>query len=556
MKKKKTLYILLSVLLGVLLVLEGVPYFVNVYLNANADRLVSDMITRTNDFSGHKVKIGNIRLDYDYRGTYLELDSVAIYPEEQVEENKVRIDLMADRILISGFRWRSLVFDNAIVLDSAQLKGLYIQSTSPSLDSLQLKEDSTSSRKKGKDYKSIKVNHINVQNLNLENRDMATDSLRLEIAGLNLNAGEFELTSEDLANDQALFGVGDIEGSIAKAAVHFNESRNVVVAKGMTIDKANKSLKIDSVGLDNKWDKYRYINDFTKETDWIELERGQLELINMNYEAFLAKGLIEAETLHAKDLKISVFRDKRKPDDTRKRPKMINEIINSIPKDLHLDKIHMENGHVSYEERPDNGVPKSGMIFFDQINADISNITNIPELLEDHSELTLKANARIMGAGKVDLNVTYFLQDSTGKFKMDGMIHSMELPEINAMLRPATQVEIRSGQLQSLAFNINGNDLEGRGELIMKYTNLAIDIRGKSYGKDQNVFQKIGSFLTNKLIIRTENPNKKEELRKGHVYFKRDQSKFIFNYWWKMMLSGMRSTLTGEDEETLRKRTE
>ena len=554
MKKKKWVIFLGAMLLLIVFVLEGVPFLVNLYLNKNANEIVSDLITRTDDFSGHQVKFGQIKLDYDYRGTYLELDSVAIFPAEDLSPNEVKINLLADRILLSGFLWKSLWLDNTITLDSAELRNVRINSLSPSLDSLKLKDKSQAKQSSGKDYKSIQVAHINIRDFAIQNRDVVTDSARLELEGLNVVATDFIITKKDLDQPDALFSVGDIDGSIAHSYIHFNQYRNVLHAEGIQFDKGKRSLEVKAVQLDNKLDKYAYTRSFAKETDWIELIKGSVKLVNMNYDAYFRKNLIESEKLVIADMEINVFRDKRKPDDTRKRPKMINEIIKSIPKDLHVDVIQVDNGYVSYEERPDNDGPVAGKIFFDQINAKIINITNVPEMLDMHNELTLKATASIMGEGKVDLNVTYFLQDSTGRFTMDGSIRNMEITAINPMLRPATQVEARSGVIDEMTFDINANDLEGTGNLVMKYHDLAIDIRGKSYGKGQNIFQKIGSFLTNKLVIRSENPGPKGELKEGTVYFKRDQSKFIFNYWWKLVLSGMRSTLTGEDEEALRKR--
>src|SRR5690606_32125793 len=89
---------------------------------------------------------------------------------------------------------------------------------------------------------------------------------------------------------------------------------------------------------------------------------------------------------------------------------------------------------------------------------------------------------------------------------------------------------------------------------IFQYENLEIEILDKNFGRDQTVFQRIGSFLANKLVIKSQNPDRKGELRKGDVYYLRDQNKFIFKYWWELVLSGLKSTITGDDEEDLRKK--
>lgn len=556
MKFKKIVVFLGIAILVVVLVLRGIPFFVNLYLNSHADEIVGDLITRTNDFSGHKVRFGKVKLDYDYRGTFLELDSVAIFPDENFPESRVKIQLLADRILLSGLRWKDLLLNNTVILDSAELRRVKIQSLSPALDSLNLKSNQGISRKTGRDYKSISVNNVQLSDFSIENKDVDTDSTRFEIEGLTVIAQKFTLTSKDLEEPDALFDVEAIEGKIVHSSIHFNQYRNQLNAENLMFSMKERSLSIENVSLDNKLPKYEYIQEFDKETDWVEIEQAALEMKNMNYDAFFRKGIIESEKLFAKDWRIVVFRDKRKPDNTLKRPKMIQKIIGGIPKPVHVDMVRLENGYVEYIERPDNESPIAGKVFFNQINAEIINITNIPEMLEMHNEMTLRADARIMDKGKVDLNVVYYLQDSTGGFTLKGNVRNLEAPAMNAMLRPATQVEARTGIIDDLAFNIKGDDIEGYGEVVMKYHDLAIDIRGKSFNKPQNIFQKIGSFLTNKLIIPSDNPNKKGQLKKGEVYFKRDQSKFIFNYWWKLVLSGMQSTLTGQDEEKLRKKTE
>src|SRR5690554_5632940 len=87
-----------------LFVTKGIPFFANLYLNANAEKIVRDMITRTQDFAGHEVHFEDIRLSYDYRGTSLQLLGVEIHPGDEIaDKEQIRFNLNIDKASLTGF---------------------------------------------------------------------------------------------------------------------------------------------------------------------------------------------------------------------------------------------------------------------------------------------------------------------------------------------------------------------------------------------------------------------------------------------------------------------
>ena len=555
MKRKSLLKITLLVLILVLIVMKGIPLAVNYYLNANAEEIVSNMITRTNDFGGHEVQFGGIRVDYDYRGTFLQLSEVEIFPGEAITgKNKIRFNLQFEEASLTGFSWLDFLLHNSIHLDSAYIQNLRVESITPPLDSL-VENKETRTDRAGTDYDQVAVQRVRINQVSFENRDSYTDSTRLSVTDLFVFGDGFILTKEDLDNPEALFQVDHIEGYLNQAAIHFNGFRNVVYAHDLSFDTADKKVSIDQLRFNNKLSKSDYINQFKYETDWIQLKEGNATLEEMDFQSFFRRGDVKARKLQINDMDIEVFRDKRKPENLARRPSMIHEIFRNLPLQLDFEEVELNNGYVSYEERPDNEAPRSGKLFFDEINATILGATNFPESLETSDEMKLNASGRLIGEGKIDLEVTYFLNDSTGKFLMKGTIGNMDLAKLNTMIEPATKVSLKQGKMNGLFFNIAANDLEGTGEVIIKYEDLEIEILDGDFGYDQNIFQRIGSFLANRLIIKSQNPDK-DELKKGEVYYLRDQHKFIFNYWWKLILSGLKSTLTGNTEEEMREKAE
>src|SRR5690606_16513029 len=155
------LKIILLVAVLFFLIIRAVPYFINLYLNANAEEIVSDMITRTNDFGGHEVHFGEITVNYDYRGTFLQLSDVRINPDENAGKNQIKFNLTFDQASLTGFSWTDFLFDNSITLDSAVIDNITIESITPPLDSL-VQNKGTRNEKGGEDYKLVAVEKIRV----------------------------------------------------------------------------------------------------------------------------------------------------------------------------------------------------------------------------------------------------------------------------------------------------------------------------------------------------------------------------------------------------------
>lgn len=554
MKKNFWPKIALLVILAILFVVKGIPLLINYYLNANAEEIVSDMITRTNDFGGHEVQFGNIRVDYDYRGTFLHLSDVKIQPGETITDvNQIKFNLTLDQASLTGFSWTDFFFHNSIHLDSAVIANLTIESITPPLDSLTIKKETRSDRQ-GEDYDEISIDRIRVNKASFENRDSYTDSTRLAIVDLFVSGDDFVLSKADLEDPDALFQVSNVEGYMDQAVVHMNDFRNAIYTKNFSFNTTDKKAEIAQIRMVNKLEPYDYAQQFRYETDWIELENGSLIFDQLDFLSYLRDGSLSAAKLQVQDMRLVIFRDKRKPDDMERRPLMIHEVLRELPIPLDIQEVEITDGYVSYEERPENDAPRTGQIFFDDINATIHGMTNSTERLTESDEMILKAKGKLIGEGAINLEVTYFLNDTTGRFLMKGSLGAMNLSGLNKIIEPSTKVALKDGRINSLFFNIVADDIEGTGEVIVQYQNLEIEILDKNFGRDQTVFQRIGSFLANKLVIKSQNPDRKGELRKGVVYYPRDQHKFIFKYWWELVLSGLKSTITGDDEQDLRRK--
>jgi len=550
---KKILIILFILIVVGFFAFKSIPTLVNKYLNSNADRLVTNMITRTSSFGEHEVTFGDISLNYDYSGTFLKIKNIKVTPSESLGNDRIKVNLTVDNIDLTGFKWFPFLFRNTITIDSALLDNIEIISSSPPWDSL-FHEPKKPKEKKGKDYDLIEVKNFRLNDFSVELKTNLYDSVRVSLVNMDVNAKEFRLTKEDLRNPEALFDVEMIHGTIEKAQFHFDKFRQYTLVENIVFDTETKKMTFGYIGLHNKLDRYAYTSLFAERQSWIDISKTKMELAGINFGNYFKNGIVEVDTLTANGLHLEVFMDKRKKEDFQKRPQMINQTMENLKQIIHIEHLFINDSYIKIEERPDNKSPRAGSLFFSDVNAHITNVSNFVERRGKNRTLEMDLSAKLMGEGPLTAIVKFDLEQPDGRFTLKGTLGNINLTSLNTMIEPEAKIVLKSGKVNRLDFNILANEYDGSGELIFRYENLEVELLNKDFEQDQNILRKMGAFLANKIVIKSNNPNKNGEVKKGNVYYIRETHKSIFAYWWKLIFSGIKSTLTGESMEEMKKK--
>ncbi len=113
----------------------------------------------------------------------------------------------------------------------------------------------------------------------------------------------------------------------------------------------------------------------------------------------------------------------------------------------------------------------------------------------------------------------------------------MDIEAFNPMLVQNAAVRVETGNLKRLAFNFTYDDDRSAGDLLFEYDNLKVHI----LDKEDRTNKKVQSFFTNILVLQKGNIRDDRSFREGTIAFERDKKKSLFNYWWKSLLSGIKS---------------
>jgi hypothetical protein len=265
----------------------------------------------------------------------------------------------------------------------------------------------------------------------------------------------------------------------------------------------------------------------------------QIDQISCQVPAIQVNGFSIGETLSpaisahhiALQFKMEVFRDKRYPDAVQQPSMLPMKFMRKLPFALHVDSLMISPSFASYHELPETG-GMPGMVFFNQLQGGIYNIST-----DSVGECTMKVNSRFMDAGDLNAGFTFPLAKNK-PYGITGSLRDFDMKAINPILRPIASMEIQSGKMHALKFQFQYDEHESAGNLDLRYTDVQIHSIRHNEKKSVNKFQ---TFLINTLVQNTMDKHDAMNKRSGQINWKRDSQSGLLSYWWKSILSGIKS---------------
>ena len=179
------------------------------------------------------------------------------------------------------------------------------------------------------------------------------------------------------------------------------------------------------------------------------------------------------------------------------------------------------------------------MPYFTNINAVISNVTNIPSKIKQDDFLHLKAQALFLGTTPLNTEWLLPLSLQSSMCTIRGNLGQMNAKILNQITEPLAMASVKKGEINKLTFDFKCNDYKSEGTTTFLYNDLTIEV----LKKDNDELKKKGlvSFLANALI-RNDNPANNTTYT-GQIDFKREIDKSFFNLLWKSIFDGVKKTV-------------
>jgi hypothetical protein len=180
----------------------------------------------------------------------------------------------------------------------------------------------------------------------------------------------------------------------------------------------------------------------------------------------------------------------------------------------------------------------------------VRNLTNLPSAIQKNKQTTVKASGIILGKVPASLTLHFDMaRYKTGAFTADINVKGFDGNVITPVSEPLGMFRLKSGTVQSIKAQEQGDEVSATGKTLILYKDLKIIPLEKGKGDDSSLNKKhITGFLANAFIIKNDNPSGNEAVRNPVTSFKRDPHASFFNLIWKTVLTGILKT-TGAPEK-------
>lgn len=350
---------------------------------------------------------------------------------------------------------------------------------------------------------------------------------------------------------------------------HINISDSTSTDKSRVLFAENASLDVSDIVIRNKRGLYKYtfkdikllsgersfsvkklsINPLLAEAAFMKAAKWQTDRLDFDLYNLLFKqvdvqeilnGNLIANELLVKNAQFNIFRDKSYP--AKKESKIghyPHQELLRIPIDVAIKKVVVQNGSIEYKEKNPQ-TAKSGVVVFDNVSASLLNVTN----MKDNSGImTVNFSTRFLNKVPLTARLQFFMKNKNGRFTVNGSMKTTDATIFNPLSKPMALVEINSGTIQSLDFNLICDDYKAKGIIQLLYSDLKVKIlKQEELGTSEYKPKKLFSFLANTMIP-DANPQKNKPVRIVTVNHTRDIDRSMFNLIWKAIFEGAQKTV-------------
>jgi len=383
------------------------------------------------------------------------------------------------------------------------------------------------------DIAGIKIDKINFSDFEYKIYDISTNEITFQTSPLSFQSSGFML--ENIKKHLFRLKLIDDEFNLEKISIDFEDKKYRLSIDQMTANFDKKLLNIKNISLKPTIGRNKLARSYRYTSEVFNVEIKELIVYNYDLSKTLKNKGVFIDSIELMGLNVEIYKDKRKPFNTNKRPGLPNYKLKKMELPLLIHKIIIDNSNLKYEEREEKRVQLM-TVSLNDIKAKIYNVTSIKKYRE--TPLTINLESKLMNKAKMEVKLNMPLADGQNTFYFKGSLAASKFKYYDSVIYPALGIKITKGDLDGLTFEASADNYSSYGKMTMLYHGLGTELF-KSESNDKSFFKSWGMNR----IIHKGNPGKNNKVREVVMSVDRVEYKGLVNYLWKTIQSGLLNTI-------------
>ena len=460
------------------------------------------------------------QISYDAVSVNLLLGNITL---KNVASKKDSLQFTTEKLEIEGISYYQYLKNKAISIGS--LKTINAKVTG------KITRNKTNKETKKEEHSNIsKKASLDLKIANIEFKNVAIDIIKndnfpLTVQNISFKVNDFEL--DDTQNKTIPFLYDQIEVSIMGFDTQYSKVQKVKFSK-LNFDKNN--LTLDSLEIVPLKPRENYIYHVSEEKELMTFLSKKIIISDIKIEE-KEKFNFTANHILFDEVFFNLYLDGTVLEHPNKRKDLYSKSLRDLPINIDIKNVDIKNSKIVYEEYTIKG-NKPGILKFDDLNAQISNINNNSN--RENNVTAAKIQSKFMQYSSLDIEWTFDINNKNDNFRITGSLFDVNSKSMSSFLLPTMNVKM-DGYIGKMYFDFEGNDFTSNGKLNLDFKNFNIKVLDKDKSK-----KKLISWLAN-LFIKDASKNGIVKVEIEDV--ERDTTKSFWNFFWKNIEKGLQNSL-------------
>ncbi len=353
--------------------------------------------------------------------------------------------------------------------------------------------------------------------------------------GITLQTGSLILDLTPGSNNSSLSG-RDLVVDLSQFQYALDDGDNQLSIDSLHLDTHDRMIRTVGLALLPQLPQSDYAELNHNHSDWTQLETATTVWSGVDFPALVKERIVSIDTIKIQGAKISSYKNRQVPQPQREK-QLLSQTIRELPIALRVGCIDFGPLDIVYQELSPEGT-QPGTLTFQALTGQCLGLTNRPEA--GTPPMSIHLQGQYLGKASLQADFHFPLQDSNDRFTVKGRLGTFDLQDLNPLTEPLANLDIQSGQVDSLLFTITGDATQSSVDLKLLYHNLDVALIKVEEGKILQ--RRLLSEAIEDWILLPSNPQY-GITRTGTGTALRAPYKSQFNYLWRSLWPGLKSTL-------------